>query len=52
VTNHSGVESGGKKRGYAGSAVAFGDFDKSSGINVPLLDYSEETFSNDGRNSK
>jgi len=35
-----------------GSSAVFGEFDKGSGLNMPLLDYSEGTASNDERSSK
>lgn len=42
------------KQGYGGdsSSAAFGEFDRGSGLNVPLLDYSEGTGSHDDRSDR
>ena len=43
------------KQNYGGgdsSSAAFGEFDRGSGLNVPLLDYSEGTGSHDDRSDR
>ena len=47
------ISAAAQKRAYGASSVGFGEFDKASDINVPLLDYSEDASdSQEARSSK
>ena len=41
-----------KNFGGENSSAVFGEFDKGSGLNVPLLDYSEDAGSLEDRSSR